>query len=341
MTDAFSEYAGGGNLARDANLGLMTKNRFRAAMGTIFKGIDLSSEVLNAICTAYGTGGPDPAEPGTQVKVMWKRFAIEFDEIPLPTNTPSDYDEVLADAALVAELSALKAEAANKRLDLTDFFSEYAGTGRDANLGIMPKNRFRSAMGSLFEDIGISNTTLGKVCKVYATGDPDPHEPGTCFKVFWKQFAIDFDDKVPMPPPPPNPDPTDEIMPAMLAMNEYCNKNGIDLANDIEEYLGGKDKCASDVMPREKFKQALGVLFGRAASLYTHDEATLNLMCKAYAGGKREARRPEFHESVQWREFAHDVARIKEMPYLRWLNGEVEAYPQRGQLCASRWGNAE
>jgi len=263
---------------------------------------------------------------------MWKRFAIEFDDIPLPTDTPSDYDEVLADPRLLAELSALKAEALNKRLDLTDFFAEYAGTGRDANVGLMPKNRFRAAMGTLFEDIGISQSTLNKICKVYNAGDPDPHEPGTCFKVFWKQFAIDFDDRVPLPPPPPNPDPTDEIMPAMLAMNEYCNKNGIDLANDIEEYLGGKDKCASDVMPRIKFKQALGVLFGRATSLYTHDENILNAMCKAYPGGKREARHPEFHEQVQWREFAHDVAQIKAQPYLNWLGGEVEAYPQKGQL---------
>ena len=55
-------------------------------------------------------------------------------------------------------------------------------------------------------------------------------------------------------------------------------------------------------------------------------------MCKAYAGGARDARHPEYHESVQWREFAHDVGRIKEQPYLRWLNGEVEAYPQKGQL---------
>ena len=55
----------------------------------------------------------------------------------------------------------------------------------------------------------------------------------------WKQFAIDFDEISP-PPPPPMPDPTPEIVEAMRDMNVYTDRNGIDLANDIEEYLGGK-----------------------------------------------------------------------------------------------------
>ena len=65
------------------------------------------------------------------------------------------------------------------------------------------------------------------------------------------QFAIDFDE-IPAMPPPPLPDPSPEIVEAMRDMNIYANLNAIDLANDFEEYMGGKDKCSSDYMPRAR-----------------------------------------------------------------------------------------
>ena len=34
------------------------------------------------ICQAYGTGDPDLREPGGYLKVQWKQFAIDFDNIP-------------------------------------------------------------------------------------------------------------------------------------------------------------------------------------------------------------------------------------------------------------------
>lgn len=49
-------------------------------------------------------------------------------------------------------------------------------------------------------------------------------------------------------------------------MNVYCNHYGLDLAHEFEEYMGGKDKCTSDLMPRNKFCAALGVLLGKATS---------------------------------------------------------------------------
>ena len=39
----------------------------------------------------------------------------------------------------------------------------------------------------------MSATLLDAICKAYGTGDPDPREPGAYLKVFWKQFAFDFD----------------------------------------------------------------------------------------------------------------------------------------------------
>ena len=78
---------------------------------------------------------------------------------------------------------ALRQCAQHRQLDLTDAFEEYAGTGRDANLGVMAKNRFRGAMGTMFQGINLSSHTLNKICAVYNYGDPDPKEPGTCMQV--------------------------------------------------------------------------------------------------------------------------------------------------------------
>ena len=52
-------------------------------------------------------------------------------------------------------------------------------------------------------------------------------------QVFWKQFAIDFDN-IPLPDGPPLPDPTPEIWEAMRDMNVYLDRNGIDLEKDFE-----------------------------------------------------------------------------------------------------------
>ena len=76
----------------------------------------------------------------------------------------------------------------------------------------------------------------------------------------------------------------------------------------------------------------LGVLLGRATSLYPHSTETLEAICKAYAGGNPMARDPKLYEMVQWREFALDVNRIQPQPFLEGLQGDVIAYPQYGQL---------
>ena len=49
----------------------------------MFKG-KITAPVLDAICVAYGTGDPDPVEPGSFVKVRSELFATDFDDIPLP-----------------------------------------------------------------------------------------------------------------------------------------------------------------------------------------------------------------------------------------------------------------
>ena len=88
-------------------------------------------------------------------------------------------DALFKDPVLLAELVQLRIAAVNKRIDLTDCFSEYGATGKDANLGVMAKNRFRAAMGTIFKGAGLTASLLNRIVQTYVAGDPDPAEPGT------------------------------------------------------------------------------------------------------------------------------------------------------------------
>ena len=324
MTDAFEEYAGSGY---ERNMGVMDKNRFRSTMGLLFMG-SISRDALAAICDAYKAGHPDPSEPGCYTQVRWKQFAIDFDNVP----PPEAYDKLPpCPPALMQAMMKMRADAANRRLDMTDAFEEFCNSLQERNTGVMQKRRFRSTMGILFQG-NLKMDVLNAICYRYGCGDPDPQEPGTLQKVNFKKFAVEFDE-VPPEPKPPAPDPTPDVLEAMRDMNVYCNLNAIDLEWDFEEYLGGKDACASDVCSRIKFKQALGVLLGRATSLYRHDEEMLERICYCYRAGARNAHDPKYFESVQWREFCGDVGRVQAQPYLRDLRDSmVVAYPQIGEL---------
>lgn len=137
LSDAFESSAGRGV---NALIGEMPRNRFCSTLGGLFGG-ELKEDVLKAICAVYGCGDPDPVWGGYQ-EVWFKQFAADFDNIrPAAEAAPVVGDE------LRAALVALRVGAAGQKLDLTDAFESYAGTGREAAIGIMPKGRFRSAMG--------------------------------------------------------------------------------------------------------------------------------------------------------------------------------------------------
>ena len=75
---------------------------------------------------------------------MWfKQFANDFDVI-----TPAPEREPVIGPELMEQLRILRIGAVDHRLDLTDGFEAYAGKGREAMVGIMPKARFCSAMGA-------------------------------------------------------------------------------------------------------------------------------------------------------------------------------------------------
>ena len=137
LSDALEEVAGS---SLNAKMGEMSRNRFSSALGDMFGG-ELTQATLKAICDTYGCGDPDRRSGGYQ-EVWFKQFAADFDNIrPAAEAAPVVGDE------LRAALVALRVGAAGQKLDLTDAFESYAGTGREAAIGIMPKGRFRSAMG--------------------------------------------------------------------------------------------------------------------------------------------------------------------------------------------------
>jgi len=314
MTDALEEAVGG----YDKNVGTMDQQRFSATLGVLFTG-SLSIEDIRLFCIKYGTDGPDPYAPDMPLKVKWKQFAIDFDNVvPPPDPVPAPK------GAMMQHLMLLRAEAVRMRLDLSDAFEEYTGSLKERNSGAMAKNRFRATMGQLF--IGkIDSQVLTEICDEYGIGDLDPREGGY-MKVRWKKFADDFDLVPPMPPPTP-PDPTRDIFGYMRGMNTYCNLHAIDLEDSLEEYMGGKNACFSDLMPSEKFLRGIGVLLGKASNSYPHDEAMLKRICHTYGTGPPHKRDPTVLESVQWREFAKDLRNIQPMPYLRSLTLNEEMYP--------------
>ena len=176
MTDALDEYTGAGY---EKNLGIMDTGRFKSTMGLLFGG-ELSHEVLQSICAHYGTNGLD-AGGVDYCSVMWKQFAIDFDNVEL-----YEEEQMPMDAELMAALMAMRAEATHKRLDMTDAFEEYSGSMQEKNTGIMTKNRFRSTMGVLFRG-RLKTDVLNAICVQYGCGDPDPRERGSYMRVRWKQ----------------------------------------------------------------------------------------------------------------------------------------------------------
>ena len=71
--------------------------------------------------------------PITNYQVQFKEFALDFDNLVVPPEeAPTGLD--LMSEAQRAGMTRLRVAARNKKLDLTDAFSEYAGTGTEATL---------------------------------------------------------------------------------------------------------------------------------------------------------------------------------------------------------------
>jgi len=319
MTDAFSEYAGTG---KDARLGIMAKNRFRSALGSIFQGMNIDPKVLKQICVLYGTGDPDAYEPGTQMGVLWKQFAIDFDEVPLTEIQSASK----LDPQLISFLQGLKLAAVNSRLDMTDAFSEVAAPA-DANLGIMTKNRFRSALGTIFKTTPIPPEVLTRICATYAAGDPDPREPGTCVKVLWKQFAIDFDE-IPVLVERKQGSPDAPLVELLRALKKIAVSKRLDLSDSFEAYVpAGARDVNLGVMPKCRFRAAMGQFFTGIS------DGLLAAICAAYGVGDPDDKEPGTFAKVLWKQFAADFDALT--PALEASVGTPDG-PARERLIALR-----
>ena len=95
-------------------------------------------------------------------------------------------DAMFRDPVLLELMTELRATAVNLKIDMTDAFSEFVPHGPEDALGIMPKNRFRAALGTIFKGAKLSDEQLRQVSIAYGTGDPDPREPGTKNRVLYK-----------------------------------------------------------------------------------------------------------------------------------------------------------
>ena len=116
MSDAFEAYAG---KSREANLGVMTKGRFQAAMSDIFKGVPQAA--LKIISREYGTGDPDRRDPGGFMQVRFKQFADDFDAIELRKTEGPSIEEM---GDMIPLMAKLRLVATKQKLDLTDAFEE-------------------------------------------------------------------------------------------------------------------------------------------------------------------------------------------------------------------------
>ena len=114
MSDAFEAYAG---KSREANLGVMTKGRFQAAMSDIFKGVPQAA--LKIISREYGTGDPDRRDPGGFMQVRFKQFADDFDAIELRKTEGPSIEEM---GEMIPLMAKLRLVATKQKLDLTDAF---------------------------------------------------------------------------------------------------------------------------------------------------------------------------------------------------------------------------
>jgi len=292
LTDAFEEAAGKG---RDAQLGIMAKNRFRAAMGAMFKG-ECGHEILNGICRAYGTGDKDLRDPGGYQKVMFKEFALDFDNMAPPVVLePSPEEE------LMASLRTMRLFAQDKRLDLTDFFESYAGTGREAQLGLMPKNRFQAAVCDIFKGTTVPMRVLDMIATTYGAGDADPREPGEYLKVQWKKFAVDFD-RIDVPAEKARQPFAPGMVDALSDLKGEAVRRKLDMTNCFEEFAGSGVDYNLGVMYKGRFCSALSVLF---PSISISDEL-LHRICAAYPAGDPDLSPTGGAQKVQWRQFAID-----------------------------------
>jgi len=185
MTHTFQGSAGKAN-------GIISKPRFKTAIGMLFHHYPLSEELIAAIAYKYGTGPEDP-HGGGYMEVMWRAFVIELRQFPDPTpaEAPNPFDERICKC-----LRELRQIAEDTGLDMTHTLQGAGGR----STGVISKQKFFMAITSLlFPHYHFSDEMLQNIALIYAnTKGPPDLRLGGYQECLWRQFVIDVR-KVPLP----------------------------------------------------------------------------------------------------------------------------------------------
>jgi len=176
--------------------GIISKPRFKTALGMAFHQFQLTEEFISACALRYGTGPPDIHGGGYQ-EVLWRTFVIELRmniDNPTPPSPPNPFDPRIA--VLMSELRQIAEDSGLAMVHAMQ------GAGGQPT-GVIAKQKFFMAMTSLlFTNYHFSQTLLNDVALIYAnTKGPPDLRLGGYQEVLWRQFVIDIR-KVPLPSAP-------------------------------------------------------------------------------------------------------------------------------------------
>jgi len=176
--------------------GIISKPRFKTALGMAFHQYPLDEKFIAAISLKYGTGAPDTHGGGYQ-EVLWRTFVIELRSYqpPAPPAPPNPFDPRIAQT-----MSEMRQIAEDSGLAMVHAMQ---GAGGQPT-GVIAKQKFYMAMTSLlFPSYRFTTDLLQDIAVIYAnTKGPPDLRLGGYQEVLWRQFVIDIR-KVPLPVEPP------------------------------------------------------------------------------------------------------------------------------------------
>jgi len=185
LTHIFKSNAGKAN-------GIISKPRFKTALGMAFHQYALHEELIAAISLKYGCGAPDP-HAGGYLEVLWRQFVIELQQYspPVKPAAPDPFDP-----RITVAMSEMRQISEESGLNLA-----YAlqGAGGQQN-GVLVKAKFIMALTTIiFPNYHFTNELLNDICTIYANANgPVDLRLGGYQEVYWRAFANDIR-KVPLP----------------------------------------------------------------------------------------------------------------------------------------------
>lgn len=180
--------------------GVISKPRFKTALGMLFHQYPLTEPFIAAIALKYGFGAPDVHTGGFQ-EVHWRKFVTDVQKYPKPEaeTPPNPLDKRIANA-----MSQLRQMAEDSGLGMAqDPISGMAHAFQGAGgmpTGVIAKQKFFMCLTSLlFPQFHFTMELLNDIALIYANkhGPPDLRQGGYV-EVHWRHFIVDLHE-VPLP----------------------------------------------------------------------------------------------------------------------------------------------